>query len=488
MTVMLRRIAGLLAAVLVTDIAFAASPAALRLPAVFGNHMVLQREMPAPVWGWAAPGEAVTVTLGGQSASIKAGDDGRWSLKLPALPAGGPHELNVQAGTQQVKFIDVLVGEVWLCSGQSNMDFAMNMTTDGQAAIASARHPRIRLLKVAATSAEQPKDDIGGQWALCQPGTASGFSAVAYFFGRAIQEKLDVPIGLICGSLSGSPAEKWISREAMQAVASLRPLMGNDGGRGGPRQPNVLYNGVIAPLIPYAIRGVIWYQGENNSRGDQPLQYATLLSTLIGDWRGRWDQGDFPFLIVQLPNFDFTPPSDLPGSSNWALVREAQLKTLALPATGLAVTIDIGQPDDIHPRVKKPFGDRLALLARHVAYKEDIACTGPLYKSAQFADGRAVIRFGYVGGSLSAGKPQANATEPAEPLRGFAIAGQDRKFVWANAKIEGDTVVVWSESVPQPVAVRYAWADNPACNLYNSAALPASPFRTDDWPALAQGR
>ncbi len=495
----------------------AIAAADVRLPGVFGDHMVLQRDVPAPVWGWADPAEEVTATVAGQSKTATADGEGKWSVKLDPLKAGGPHEMKVQGKTGAVQFRDVLVGEVWLCSGQSNMAMTVAGVMNKEAEIASADHPKLRMLTVARKTAKEPQDNSGGEWRLCSPKTVAGFSATAYFFGRELHKQLDVPVGLIDSSWGGTPVQAWTSARAHLAVPELKPMIdnlkrqaetydpdkaqaqyekrlaewkkaaGQAKAKGKPlaarrpqspqepqllpNSPASLYNGMIAPLAPYSIRGAIWYQGESNAGSNL---YGLQLKTMIADWRGDWKQGEFPFLSVQLPNF--RDPQQQPSEpvGGWPLSREQFLKTLAaVPNTGMAVTIDIGEANDIHPRNKQDVGKRLAQWALAKTYGKDVVACGPLYKSMRDDGNKIVVEFDCVGGGLAA--------RDGGKLKGFAVAGADKKFIWAEARIVGDTVVVSSPEVESPAAVRYAWANNPDCNLFNKAGLPASPFRTDDW-------
>jgi sialate O-acetylesterase len=495
-----------------------AAVADVKLPGVFGNHMVLQRELSVPVWGWASPGEKVTVELAGQTKSATADAQGKWSVKLDALQAGGPHVLTVTSGNT-VKIDDVLVGEVWLGSGQSNMAMSVAGSKDFPQEKAAANFPKIRMFTVARKTADSPQDDCAGKWEVCSPHTVGGFSAAAYFFGRELHKTLEVPVGLINSSWGGTPVQAWTSLPVQEAAPELGPMLaawkkniaGYDpeaakarfekqlarwkeqaaqakrDGKPAPRKPNPpvdpkvaphrpasLFNGMIAPLVPYALRGAIWYQGESNAGGDAKL-YGLQLRAMITDWRTRWQEGDFPFLTVQLPNFH-RPQQQPVEPSGWVTVREEMLKTLSLKNAGMAITIDVGDAADIHPKNKQEVGRRLALWALAHTYGKDVVGSGPIYKSMEKKDGRIVLHFDYVGGGLTAAGGGA--------LKGFAIAGTDKKFVRAEAKIEGQTVVVSSPEVKDPAAVRYAWADNPDCNLANQAGLPASPFRTDEDPAL----
>lgn len=635
----------------------------VRLPAIMGDNMVVQQDQPVRIWGWADPGEKVTVEMAGQKASATADKTGHWEVRVGPFAAGGPHTMTV-SGRNTVSVSNVLVGEVWVASGQSNMEWPLRDARDGKTAASQATIPEIRLFTVAKATSVTPEDDVDGRWVVCTPETALSFSAVAFYFGRELHEKLGVPVGLIHTSWGGTPAEAWTSREALLADASLAPMVatldsaakdlpaaqkayeaarakweaehfvqdpGNTGvglgyarpeysdddwktmelpqpwesagleidgavwyrrsvdvpadwagkelmlslgpiddfdttyfngeqvGATGPEtqnsyiqprkysipgrlvhagrnviavrvfdhiggggfggfagdmtlapvgaptgsllsiagpwrykvafgvpghvvdwsgqpsppmgadnqnSPTVLYNAMIAPIVPLTIRGAIWYQGEANA--DRALQYRTLFPTMIRDWRKRWGLGDFPFYFVQLANYQAR--LEVPSESGWAELRDAQLSTLALPNTGMAVIVDIGDANDIHPRNKVDVGHRLALWALAETYGKKLEHSGPLATTGK-ADGRSIlVRFSHAEGLR---------TPNGEPVTGFAVAGADGKYVWARARIEGDAVVVWSDDVAQPVAVRYAWADNPAANLYNGAGLPASPFQID---------
>jgi len=638
----------------------------MKLASLFSNHMVLQREMKIPVWGWAEPGSRITVELAGHSATATAGADGKWIALLPALAAGGPHTLTATTpGRDPLVVSDVLVGEVWICSGQSNMEFSLSGVINAEDEQKAANHPQIRHFKVPKNAQAAPQMDTDGCWEVCAPDPARDFSAVAYFHGLELHRRLGVPVGLINSSWGGTVAEAWTSREGLLAEPELQPMAAEfdrllasddselleqrrkfdlwqqtyinrptppnlglaqgwagpeaspadwmdisvpghwqraglnfsgvvwyrrevdipgdwagkdlvlgvgacdksewtyfngefvgsltmedspsawstprvytvpgrlvkpgknviavrvyshlyDAGMTGPREalfvrpdtagqsdvislagawscrvehnfgivppaplmppgpdnpgmPWVLYAGMIAPLVPYAVRGAIWYQGESNA--DRPHQYRTLFPALIRDWRRLWGQDHLHFLFVQLANY--MAPQEQPGESRWAELREAQTMALALPDTGMAVIIDVGEETDIHPKNKQDVGRRLAYSAlAKVHGLADVPASGPLYKSFQVEGAQIRIAFDGVDGGLDAS---------GGALKAFAIAGADRKFVWADAKIDGETVVVSSPQVCVPVAVRYGWADNPPCNLYNKAGLPASPFRTDNF-------
>jgi sialate O-acetylesterase len=479
-----------------SDLACVAAGAALLAPAhardsrpflhpLFGSHMVLQRGIKAPVWGWTTPGARVTVSIAGKSASAEAGPDGKWMARVGPLKAGGPHTLKV-SGPQTATLDDILVGDVWVASGQSNMEMSVADSRDAALEIAAANHPRLRLFKVARAVALSPRDTVDGHWDVCSPATVGGFSAIAYYFGREVHAKTGVPIGMLQACWSGTVAEAWTSADALAKMPdfatnlaknrSLRnQLLADPTSVDLSNQPNlatVLYNGMIAPVLPFGIKGVIWYQGSSNA--SRAFQYRTLLPALINDWRARWDIGDFPFYIGQL--YNFMPRLPEPKDDEWAELREAQSMTAkALPHSGIAVNIDIGEAGDIHPKNKQDVGRRLALIALAKDYGNKMEYSGPDYKAMAVDDGKIRLSFTHVDGGLEA---------KGGKLTSFAIAGADRKFVWADAVIKGDSVIVSSPSVPVPVAVRYAWASNPDCNLYNKVGLPASPFRTDDWPGI----
>ncbi len=624
---------------------------------IFGEHMVLQRDRPIPVWGTAKPGEIVTVSLStGTHAAGTTDDSGRWKVMLPAMPSGGPFIMKIENHDGAVVLRDVMIGEVWLFSGQSNMTFPLERASNANTAIASADHPDIRLFTVSKASALQPQTQLNGNWQECTPDSAKDFSAIAYFFGIELAKRLHVPIGLIHSSWPGSTGERWVDASSLQHDSVFAPILqhwqdapesakaaAGDGlafslefsdfvlkeknggskilsdfsqgssqdsfggawsytwhdapltswtlvsnGHAGfsalwsgklrdqdtaqlrlnfapggkpfdlspytalefrvrgtgfyqlqflepsiqdeanyasavlhgssswqtvelpfsqlkqpdwgvqmpwtqkaltgfqlialsgdaqyePQPPSGLYNGMIAPLIPVAIRGVVWYQGESNAL--QAYQYRKLLPALIEGWRSTWRSPDLPFLIVQLPNHG--PAVSVPQQSAWAELREAQMMAARLPHTALVVTIDLGQENNVHPPDKVDVGKRLALAAEGTVYGQDIAYFGPLYESARIEGSKVVLYFHDVFGGLRA--------RDGKPLRGFSIAGTDHKFVWAEAQIAGDEVIVSSPDVPQPIGVRYDWADSPDGNLTNNSAIPASPFRTDDWPGLTVG-
>ncbi len=644
--------------------------AAVRVPAITGDNMVLQAGTKVRIWGKANPGEAVTVRLNSQSSSTTTDQQGHWQTLIGPFKAGGPFELIIK-GTNTLTFKNVFVGEVWICSGQSNMEWPLINAKDGAKAVAEANYPQIHLFTVEKNTSATPLDDVKGRWVVTTPDTVGQFSAVGYFFGRELFQELKRPIGLIHTSWGGTPAESWTSYEALAANPQLKPIIdryqeslkslsdrekdyeramaqweqanlyldpgnkgealgyageslntadwkhmnlpqyfetagldmdgavwfrkqiqipqswaGKDlvlnltpiddydttyfngtrvgglgretpdsyskprhytipgrlvhpganviavrvfdsGGNGGfagsggmslspagdkssdviglegpwdykievmfepkhpdwgarpqapgpnnQNSPSVLYNAMILPLTPYAIRGAIWYQGESNA--GRAYQYRTLFPLMIRNWRQVWKEGNFPFYYVQLANYQARKPE--PGDSDWAELREAQLMTLREPQTGMAVIIDIGDPKDIHPRDKLDVGHRLAIWALAQTYHQAVEYAGPLYDSLIIDGGQVRIRFKHAEGLKT-----SNGQSP----KGFAIAGPDHKFYWADARIDGETVVLSSSKVLKPLAVRYAWADNPEVNLYNSWNLPASPFRTDDWKGVTADR
>lgn len=459
-------------------IAAPAVQAEVRIPSLFTHHMVLQRQAPIAVWGWADPGEAITVTIGGAAANAVASIDGMWRMELPAMEAGGPHTLLI-TGENTITINDVMLGEVWICSGQSNMEWSVARSNNAEAEVAAADHTGIRLFTVPNKIADEPQSECGGTWRVCSPNEVNSFSAVGYFFGRELHRALDVPIGLIDSTWGGTPVEAWTARSELESAGVFGPLLERwdaQPEKQSPHRPASLYNGMIHPLAPYGLRGAIWYQGESNASRAQ--QYRALFPAMIRNWRSVWRQEDQSFYFVQLANFK--QRQDEPGPSDWAELREAQTLTLGLPHTGMAVIIDIGEAKDIHPRNKQDVGKRLALWALAKNYGRSVVHSGPIYKSMKKQGKQIILNFNHVGGGFWA--------KGRDSLAGFAIAGEDRKFVWANARMRGNRIIVSHPDVPDPVAVRYGWADNPDCNLFNREGLPASPFRTDDWPGVTDGR
>jgi sialate O-acetylesterase len=451
--------------------------AAVKLPAVIGDNMVLQRGMPVPIWGWADKGEEVSVTIAGQKQVAKAGDDGRWKVTLDKLDVGQPLEMTVQGSSGgSVTLKNILVGEVWICSGQSNMAIGVVACKNGKEETAAANHPQIRLFTVPLAAAAQPAADVASNWRPCTPENIAngktdcgGFSAAAYYFGRQLQAELNVPIGLIDTSVGGTPAEFWTSRKALEANPALKSLAQGDS--------SSLYNGMIAPLIPYAIRGAIWYQGESNSF--QGFRYRTLFPAMIANWRTDWGQGDFPFGFVQIAPFEKYTTDMKEDPRAVPELWESQLLTLkSTPNTGMVVTTDIGDLKDIHPQNKQDVGRRLALWALAKVYGRDLVCSGPIYRSLAVEGDKIRLQFDHSGGGL--------VSRDGRPLCEFTIAGEDQKFLPAVATIDGPSVVVHSDQVPKPAAVRFAWRNDAAPNLSNKDGLPASPFRTDRWHGVTE--
>lgn len=476
------------------------------LPSIFGDHMVLQREQANPVWGSADAGEVITVSIDGQSHRTVADEDGKWRIQLEPLEAGGPYVLNVQ-GNNAVTFEDVLVGEVWFCSGQSNMEWAISNSNHAEVELATANNPQIRLITVAKDGTQERKDDFKGQWALATSETVAGFSAVGYLYGKRLNDALGVPIGLIDNSWGGSSAEAWVPREVLAAAGTFDEYIRSQderaaaytdeihaakiaeykaweaAGKPEPRKrwpsdprknqhrPGNIYNGMVHPLTGYGIRGVIWYQGESNA--GRAIAYRELFPLMITTWRELWEQGDFSFYWVQLADFGSENPE--PEDHGWAELREAQTMTLSLPNTGEAVIIDSGEARDIHPRDKQTVADRLVRHALAKDYGFDMASDSPRFSSMEVEGNTVTLNFDYVS---SGGLRSFDVSE----VKGFSIAGEDRQFVWADAKIVGkNKVQLSSELVAEPVAVRYGWAGNPVVNLQDRNGLPMTPFRTDDW-------
>lgn len=485
--------------------------AEVRLPAVISDHMLLQQGVPARVWGWAGPDETVQVQFRGRSYTATAplpGESGDWEVFLAPSEAGGPFRLEVR-GSNTIAIEDVLVGDVWVASGQSNMDWSVRRSRDPDEEIAQANFPRIRLFKVARNVADEPLEDVEGAWQPCTPESVEHFSAVGYYFARHLHRKLGHPVGVIQTAWGGTPAQAWVSRPHLESDPALTPALEKwqqvlaeyperqkehlaevarwereaaaakkNGepvprrprrpfGPGHPWTPGGLFNAMISPLVPYAVRGAIWYQGETNAHLAEAHLYRSLFPALIQDWRAHWRVGPFPFLFVQLANFRKTPEG-----SEWPELREAQLMTLGVRNTGMAVTIDIGNPEDIHPKNKQDVGKRLALAARALAHGEDLVYSGPVFRRVTTEGTGLRVWFDHVGGGLESREGD---------LTGFEVAGADRRFVSASARIDSGNVVVSSPEVERAVAVRYGWSGSPVCNLYNAEGLPASPFRSDDW-------
>jgi sialate O-acetylesterase len=564
-----------MAVVLLGNVSVSTLHAEVSLPAIFGDHMVLQAGKKLLIWGMADPGEMVKVQLGDEATSATADVSGKWQISFPAHPepSSKPTTLTV-TGKNTLRFTDVLIGDVWICSGQSNMAFACFSDYKAKETIAAANEPEIRLFRVPYQVSLDPKSDIApaptnaaqeARWQICSPDVLASrglyFTAAGYYFGHDLYQTLHRPIGLVETCESSTPAQAWTSCSGLEKEQALKHYLvarqkiadnfahaaaeypakvaafeaANAAWQAQygvawqqqmaawyqaskaaiaagqppparpvlpvpqpvrPRQPEGdgavaanLYNGMIAPLIPFAIKGAIWYQGESNVSAG--YEYRTLFRRMITDWREKWGQGDFPFLFVQLASFDAAKAQNWPKTENWPYLREAQALTLSLPETGMATAVDIGDASNIHPADKIDVGHRLALVARHLVYGEKIAWSGPVYESAAFDGGTTRISFTNLDDGLVIGQAPWVALSakplPADHLLGFTIAGADKNWVPANAKIDGSVVVVSSPQVAVPVAVRYGWANVTGGNLYNGAGLPAPPFRTDDWPDPAMG-
>jgi sialate O-acetylesterase len=479
----MKRISGIvLTAALFLLLHCVVATANVKLPAVVGDHMVMQQNTTVAIWGWAEPGEKISVTPSWQQpdagSSATAQQDGSWMslLKTPKATgtpkAAGPFTIKIESNNKIV-LEDILIGEVWLCSGQSNMVWPLANCDNSETELATADFPYIRLFYIDRDISRIPKNNCNGVWKQCTPENASDFSAVAFFFGRKLHKSLNVPVGLICSCWNGTTAEAWMPNDALLSspdfAGILQPMKPSKPQRFHENSPSALYNAMIAPLVPYGIRGVIWYQGESNC--SQAHLYRTLFPALIESWRNSWNSGDFPFYYVQIAPYHYNAPL----AAAAAQLRESQLKSMSTPNTGMAVTTDIGDVNDIHPTNKQDVGKRLALWALAQTYgKNGIVYSGPLYRAMRLEGNRIRLMFDYVGSGLMV---------RGGPLSCFTIAGRDRRFVVATARIDGDTILVSSEAVPRPVAVRFAWSNAPEPNLFNREGLPASPFRTDDWPS-----
>lgn len=504
-----------------------AARAEVKLPSVFSDHAVLQRDRPLPIWGTADAGEAITVTFGAQKGAATADTSGRWMVKLAPQPMSKQPLTLTVAGKNTLAVNDLLLGDVWLCSGQSNMEFGLGGCSVPDD-IKAADLPMIRHFRAEYNFASTPATEIKGRWSVCDPGTAPGFSAVGFYFARKVQAETGVPIGLLTNAVGGTNIELWLSQETLLNTPSLAPYAKQmrDSleqyqrdlaaslpaieqwttqsraaiavGHLVPMPPDIpqfpfgeramrpravtLHNGMIAPLIPFALRGVLWYQGENNGDGNL---YIEKMQAMLGDWRRWFGDPNLPFYFVQLAAWQ-KPDNNPAGGDGWVLIREAQRRCLAIPHTGMASAIDIGDVDDIHPKNKLDVGERLALWALQNDYgHKDLVASGPLYRAMKVEGSKIRLEFDSIGSGLIAGKKEgrnpAIETKNA-PLKRFAIAGEDKKWAWADAIVEGHTVVVSAPEVAAPVAVRYAYSMNPSgANLYNREGLPASPFRTDSW-------
>lgn len=497
------------------------SRAELKLPAIISDHMILQQKQVNPIWGWDTAGTEVKVTFGNQAKTATAGEDGKWTVKLDPLDASAEPEMLVIEGTSKREISDVLVGEVWMCSGQSNMGMTVGGDWKYEVETLSSNHPNLRLITVPRVGSQEAKTDFNGKWESANPNSSKNFSAVGFFYGRYLHEILGVPVGLINNSWGGSAAEAWVRRESLEKDPRFKSTMENwvareaqlssaeaqakfetdlaawkekakaakEAGEKPPRGPaspdsilngnsrpgNIFY-GMVYPTLGYGMKGVIWYQGESNA--GRAWDYSRLFPYMIEQWRAEWGQGDFPFYWVQLA--DFMSETDQPGESAWAELRESQTKTMSLPNTGEAVIIDLGEGNDIHPKNKYDVAARLVRWALAKDYgMKNIEPQSPQYQEMSVSEGKVSLTFDHVGGGLR--------TVDTSDVKGFAICGEDRKWVWAKAKITGaNTVEVWAENLAEPVAVRYAWANNPVCNVYSKIGLPLTPFRTDDFRMTTQ--
>jgi len=481
----------------------------VRLPALFNDHAVLQRDQPIHVWGWATAGEKVSVTFRKQQVDTVAGGDGKFSVYLQPETAGGPDRMEIR-GKNRIRMENVKVGEVWVASGQSNMAWTVKNSNNAEQEIADANHPDIHIFKVKLVTAEEEKEDVEGEWVQVTPKSIPELTAVGYFFARHLHQETDLPIGIIQSAWGGTPAEAWTTYRTLETDPALTPYLRRwraveeaypramvrhqaamrawqmqataarkdkrdaeiprqpraPRGPGHQHEPASLYNGMIAPLVPYGIRGAIWYQGESNAGRALGSEYYHLFRSMIEDWRREWGVGDFPFLFVQLANY-----GRVSEEAEWEELRESQMKTLSLRNTGMAVTIDIGNPQDIHPRNKQDVGKRLALWALDMVHGEDVVVSGPLMRQAVKEGGQMRIWFDHVGSGLELRNGSA----------GFEIAGPDGAFHEAEAKVDGESLIVSRVGTSDPRAVRYAWKAAPETTLFNKDGLPASPFRTDDW-------
>jgi len=507
--------------------------AELRLPAIIGDHMVLQQKLANPIWGWDTPGTEVTVKFAGQTKTAKADAKGKWTVKLDPVPANAqPATISIQ-GTSGKELKNVLVGEVWVCSGQSNMGFTLGKTWTADLDVALAKYPQIRLISVPQVGTQEIQEDFKGQWEECSPDTVGTFTAVGYHYGRVLHEMLGVPVGLIDNAWGGSACEAWVKRDLLEKDARFKDIIerwqkteatftqaafdkqvadhkarvagwanerkealknGRELPAAPPRapqnpmtgqhRPGNLYAGVLHPTIGYGIKGAIWYQGESNS--SRAKEYRELFPFMIQHWRKEWKQGDFPFYWVQLA--DFKAYTTEPGDSDWAELREAQTLTMSkLPNTGECVITDLGEANDIHPKNKRDVAERLARLALVKDYGFKLPYSSPTFKEVKFEGSQAILTFDHAETGLR--------VVDVDEVRGFAICGEDRKWVWADATIlpdskqsprtpRGNQIAVSSKVIAKPVAVRFAWADNPVANVYSAEGLPVTPFRTDDFPMI----
>ncbi len=507
--------------VVTTSFMPASLQAELKLPAIIGDHMVLQQKQANPIWGWENPGSKVTVSFAGQVKSAEAGADGRWTVKLDPVPANAEAQvLKIASGAQIIEIQDVLVGEVWMCSGQSNMGFVLGSDWNGDLEAAASKLPNLRLIKVPLVGTQELKTDFKGAWTSSTAQSATNFSAVGFLFGRYIHQIVGVPVGLIDNAWGGSAAEAWVRRDTIEKDPRFALLMENTvkaeayrqtekakedhsaalekhkeaaakakaDGKPAPRapqspeawltgnaRPGNIFAGMVNPTLGYGMKGVVWYQGESNS--GRAWEHAQLFPLLIEQWRKEWNQGDLSFYWVQLA--DFMKEDAQPGESAWAELRETQTKTLSLPNTGQAVIIDLGEGKDIHPKNKHDVAARLVRWALAKDYGIKIPHRSPEFKSMELIGNKAVLTMDCFGSALR--------TFDVEEAKGFAVCGEDRQWQWAKGKVLGkDKVEVSCDAVANPVAVRYAWANNPVCNVTSSEGLPLTPFRTDDFEMITK--
>jgi len=491
------------------------------LPAIFSNHAVLQRDIPVLIWGWAEPSEEISVEFLGESKNVTADAKGNWSVSYPAQTAGGPHVLKLK-GKNELQREDLLFGEVWVCSGQSNMGFTTKSSRDGDLEKLLCKDDQLRLVTISNLGSQVVQKDFTGNWVLADGESVSNFSAVGYYFGKELRRALGVPVGLINNAWGGSACEAWVPRSVLESDPRNQPYLtsfaekvkafneeeqmadyqkkleawkldskqAKENGQAvpsaprkpqnpatGQHRPANLYNGRIVPILGYGIKGAIWYQGENNTNDNRSYNYRTLLPTMINTWRKAWGIGEFSFYWSQLA--DFAKDRDIGGVSPWAEIRESMTVAMnTTPRTGQAVIIDLGEDKDIHPKNKLDVAKRLVRWALVKDYGFDLEYRSPEYKSHVVKDNKIVVSFDYVAGGLE--------TFDIKEVLGFTIAAEDQKFVEAQAKIVDNTIEIWSDSISNPVSVRYAWAGNPVCNVYSKSGLPMTPFRTDNWKLSSQ--
>jgi sialate O-acetylesterase len=451
-------------------IASSSVSAQLRLPAIYGDHMVIQQKAAVPIWGWAGATQNLMINVSWDTTTIRTKSDNTtfWKATLQSPPAGGPHSITIKAGNETITIQDVLSGEVWLCSGQSNMEWSMAASGDGKEVMKTVNDATIRLFDIPNSAADQLQSRGEGSWKVCNAASVEGFSAVGYFFGKKINQELNIPVGMINASWGGTPAEVWLPKEKVERDPELRSAAETqtDDRPWCPSKPGVVYNSMLAPIIPFRLAGALWYQGESNTAA--PFTYKKLMQTLVLDWREKF-LSDLPFYYVQIAPYTYGPVE------RGTLIREQEVKMLDIPKTGMVVISDhVDNVKDIHPQFKKPVGERLANIALAETYgKSGIVYKNPLYQSMKVEKGKIRVQFQNVPGGLI-----SRGGEPTE----FLIAGEDQKFYPAKAKIDGNSVVVSAKEVKTPVAVRFAWKNESIGNLFSKEGLPVSSFRTDNWP------